>query len=62
MADYLVHCGVASQEQVESTYAGAKLAVEEAIEFAKAAPEPSPDTLYDGLYSPEFLKSRGNQP
>ena len=33
---------------------------EEAIEYAKRAPEPSPDTLYDGLYSPEFMQLRGN--
>ncbi len=59
MADYLVESGTASQEEVENIYVEAQTAVEEAIEYAKQAPEPSPDTLYEGLYSPEFLQSRG---
>jgi len=59
MAQYLVDAGVASPEQVETIYQEACQAVQGAIEFAKAAPEPSPNTLYDGLYSPEFLQMRG---
>ena len=59
MASYLVESGVASEEQVDAVYAEARRAVDEAIEFGKQAPEPSPDTLYDGLYSPEFLQKRG---
>jgi pyruvate dehydrogenase E1 component alpha subunit len=59
MADYLVESGTASQEEVDAIYVEAQTAVEEAIEYAKQAPEPSPDTLYEGLYSPEFLQSRG---
>jgi TPP-dependent pyruvate/acetoin dehydrogenase alpha subunit len=60
MADYLVKSGVASQEEVEAIHEEARQAVEAAIEFGKQAPEPSPDTLYEGLYSPEFLLSRGD--
>jgi TPP-dependent pyruvate/acetoin dehydrogenase alpha subunit len=59
MADYLVESGTASQEKVETIFEEARMAVEEAIEYGKGAPEPSPDTLYEGLYSPEFLQSRG---
>ena len=59
MADYLVESGTASQQEVDATYEAAREAVEEAIEFGKQAPEPPPDTLYEGLYSPEFLQSRG---
>jgi pyruvate dehydrogenase E1 component alpha subunit len=59
MTDYLVESGTASQEEVDAIYEEAQTAVEEAIEYAKQAPEPSPDTLYEGLYSPEFLQSRG---
>jgi TPP-dependent pyruvate/acetoin dehydrogenase alpha subunit len=59
MADYLVESGVASQERVDAINKEAQAAVEEAIEYAKQAPEPPPETLYEGLYSPEFLESRG---
>jgi TPP-dependent pyruvate/acetoin dehydrogenase alpha subunit len=59
MASYLVESGTASQETVDVIDEKARKAVESAIEFAKQAPEPSPDTLYDGLYSPEFMQLRG---
>ena len=59
MAGYLVESGVADQGKVDAIYEEARRAVEEAIEYGKQAPEPSPDTLYEGLYSPEFLLSRG---
>ncbi len=59
MASYLVESGTASQETVDAIGEKARKAVESAIEFAKQAPEPSPDTLYDGLYSPEFMQLRG---
>jgi len=61
MARYLVDTGTATQAEVDSVYASARKAVEEAIEFAKAAPEPNPDTLYEGLFSPEFMKEQGKQ-
>ena len=59
MADYLIESGTASRKQVDAVYEDANQAVEEAIEYGKQAPEPPLDTLYDGLYSPEFLRSRG---
>jgi TPP-dependent pyruvate/acetoin dehydrogenase alpha subunit len=59
MADYLVQSGTASQQKVDAIFEAARETVEEAIEFGKQAPEPTPDTLYEGLYSPEFLQSRG---
>jgi TPP-dependent pyruvate/acetoin dehydrogenase alpha subunit len=59
MASYLVESGAASLEKVEAVYEEARQAVEAAIEFGKQAPEPPTDTLYEGLYSPEFLHSRG---
>ena len=59
MADYLIESGVAGREQVDAIYESARRDVAEAIEFAKQAPEPAPDTLYDGLYSPEFMQLRG---
>jgi len=61
MARYLVDSGTATQAEVDSVYASARKAVEEAIEFAKAAPEPTPDTLYEGLFSPEFMEEQGKQ-
>jgi TPP-dependent pyruvate/acetoin dehydrogenase alpha subunit len=59
MAQYLVSSGVASREWIDAADAEARAAVADAIEFAKAAPEPAPDTLWDGLYSPEFMQSFG---
>jgi TPP-dependent pyruvate/acetoin dehydrogenase alpha subunit len=59
MADFLVSSGVASQAEVDDIDRQASQAVREAIDFAKRAPEPSPDTLYDGLYSADFMRKRG---
>jgi TPP-dependent pyruvate/acetoin dehydrogenase alpha subunit len=59
MADHLLETGIASPVWIEDANAAARAAVDEAIEFAKAAPEPAPETLYDGLYSPEFMKEQG---
>jgi pyruvate dehydrogenase E1 component alpha subunit len=59
MASYLVESGVASQVKVDAIAEEARQAVAEAIEYGKQAPEPSPDTLYEGLYSPEFIRARG---
>lgn len=59
MADFLIESGAASQERVDAIDEEAQAAVEEAIEYAQQVPEPAPDTLYEGLYSPEFLESRG---
>jgi len=54
MANYLIESGTATKQKVDAVYEEARKAVEEAIEFSKMAPEPSPDTLYDGLHSPEY--------
>ena len=59
MTTYLVESGTASQEAIDAIDASVSKTLEEAIEFAKAAPEPSPNTLYDGLYSPEFMQEQG---
>ena len=56
MREYLVSSGTASAEEVEQINATVKEEVDAAIEHAKKAPEPSEDTLWDGLYSPEFMK------
>jgi pyruvate dehydrogenase E1 component alpha subunit len=60
MANYLVESGITSQAEVDAIYQEAWDAVEQAIEFGKQAPEPHPDTLYEGLYSAEFLQNRGD--
>jgi pyruvate dehydrogenase E1 component alpha subunit len=59
MARYLVDSGTASEAWVADADAAAEAQIAEAIEFAKAAPEPAPETLYDGMYSPEFMKAQG---
>ena len=59
MEAYLVESGVGTQEKVEAVYQSAVRAVDDSIAFAKAAPEPTLDTLYEGIYSPEFMKGRG---
>ena len=59
MANYLVDSHVATKETVEGIYSSARKAVDEAIEYAKLDPEPSPDTLFDGIFSPEFMKEQG---
>ncbi|MCD4672655.1 MAG: thiamine pyrophosphate-dependent dehydrogenase E1 component subunit alpha [Anaerolineaceae bacterium] len=62
MCRFLVENGGFSEEQVQAVYESAKQEVLDAIEYAKTAPEPPLSSLYDGIYSPEFmeiLKSRG---
>jgi len=61
MREYLVSSGTASAEEVEQINATVKEEVGAAIEHAKKAPEPSEDTLWDGLYSPEFMKKCGGE-
>ena len=39
----------------EALEAAAVAVVADATEFAKAAPQPALDTLYDGLYSDAFM-------
>jgi TPP-dependent pyruvate/acetoin dehydrogenase alpha subunit len=59
MREYLVKSGTADESKVEAVYSSAAKEVQEAIEHAKAAPEPSPDTLYNDIYSPEFVQKFG---
>ena len=61
MREYLVSSGTASAEEVEQINATVKEEVGAAIEHAKKAPEPSEDTLWNGLYSPEFMKKCGGE-
>jgi TPP-dependent pyruvate/acetoin dehydrogenase alpha subunit len=59
MANYLVESGIADADWVATADSTARTIVDEAIEFAKAAPEPAPETLFDGMYSPEAMKALG---
>jgi TPP-dependent pyruvate/acetoin dehydrogenase alpha subunit len=59
MREDLVKSGTANESKVEAVYSSAAKEVQEAIEHAKAAPEPSPDTLYNDIYSPEFVQKFG---
>jgi TPP-dependent pyruvate/acetoin dehydrogenase alpha subunit len=62
MARFLVEEAGVDEALIQSTFEAAQREVLEAIDYAKNVPEPPLDTLYDGLYSPEFmelLKSKG---
>ena len=59
MREYLVNSGIADEAKVDVVYSSAVKEVQQAIEHAKAAPEPSPDTLYNDIYSPEFIQRFG---
>jgi len=59
MATFLVDQGIASAEWIGQADAEAVASVEDAVAFAKAAPQPDPETLYEGLYSPEFMRQQG---
>ncbi len=52
MTRYLVESGVASEEEVEAIKAGARKAIDDAIEFGKRSAEPAPDQLFEDLYAP----------
>ena len=47
---YLLGQGVLTDEQARQVEDSARQAVEEAVEYAKMAPEPSLECLYDGVY------------
>jgi len=47
---YLLDQGVLTDEQARQVEDSARQAVEEAVEYAKMAPEPSLECLYDGVY------------
>ena len=56
---FLLDSGLADQAWLDEAGETAVARVEDAVAFAKAAPEPAPDTLYDGLYSDEFMAQQG---
>ena len=61
MREYFVRSGTADEAKVNAVYESAAKEVQGAIEHAKAAPEPSPDTLYNDIYSPEFVQRFGGE-
>ena len=61
MHAYLISSGTANADEIEQINASVKKEVDAAIEHAKKAPEPSEDTLWDGLYSPEFMEKFGGE-
>jgi len=61
MRAYLINSGTADEEEVEAIYQSATDEVEASIEHAKNAPEPTEDTLWEGLYSPEFMNNFGGK-
>jgi len=58
MSKYLVEADLVTPAWIDSADEAARAAVADAIEFAKSEPEPAPETLYDGLYSPEFMREQ----
>ncbi len=61
MREYLVRSKVADEAKVDEIYASAAKEVQNAIDHAKAAPEPAADTLYNDIYSPEFVARYGGE-
>ena len=59
LGQYLTDAGIVDAAWIAEADAGAAATVADAIEFAKAAPEPELDTLYDGLYSDAFMQQQG---
>jgi TPP-dependent pyruvate/acetoin dehydrogenase alpha subunit len=53
MTRYLLESGVASEEEIETIKADAQKSVDDAIEFGKRSPEPTPDQLFEDLYAPD---------
>ena len=51
MRTYLIECRVANEKKVDEIYQNAVKQVEEAIEYAKNAPEPPESSLFDGIYA-----------
>jgi TPP-dependent pyruvate/acetoin dehydrogenase alpha subunit len=59
LGGFIVEAGLADQAWLDEADETALARVEDAIAFAKAAPEPELETLYDGLYSDEFMAQQG---
>jgi pyruvate dehydrogenase E1 component alpha subunit len=58
LGQFLLDGSVVDEAWLEEADAAAVAAVEDATEFAKAAPQPELDTLYDGLYSDAFMEQQ----
>ena len=61
MREYLVQSGIADETRLDEIYASMAQDVQDAIEYAKAAPEPTAASLYTDLYSPEFIAKYGGE-
>ena len=61
MREYLLQSGIADETRLDDIYASMAKEVQDAIEHAKAAPEPTAESLYDDLYSPEFIAKYGGE-
>lgn len=48
---YLVGKGIASEEELARIDRGAAQVIEDAVEFATQSAEPSPETIYEGVYA-----------
>jgi pyruvate dehydrogenase E1 component alpha subunit len=48
---HLTRAGIVDQQAIESLDAKARAVTEQAIQFADASPEPSPDALFEDVYS-----------
>jgi pyruvate dehydrogenase E1 component alpha subunit len=59
LGEFLLASGIADRAWLDEAGETALARVEDAVAFAKAAPEPALDTLYDGLYSDEFMAQQG---
>ena len=59
LGGFMLEAGVADQAWLDEAGETALARVEDAIAYAKAAPQPELDTLYDGLYSDEFMAQQG---
>lgn len=53
MARYLIESGAASEEEIEAIEVDARKTIDDAIEFGKRSPEPTPDQLFEDLYAPD---------
>lgn len=61
MRHYLTVAGIADEEELDIIYQRAAQEVTTAVEFAKQAPDPSPDSLWEDVYSPDFLERYGGE-
>ena len=48
---YLLDAALATQDELDQIYAEVDAEVEEAVQFAEASPEPSPQFMYDHVYA-----------